>query len=387
MDYLSPTLYATDLLILLILLIYLKNSKKLKLFFSENKKNISLILLLLLSGIYFSLSPLSGAYSFLKLCEFFLLFFYIKENIVRFKKILPVLLSIGIIFESLLSIAQFINAGSIGGIFYFFGERFFSASTPNIANALIGSQLILRPYGTFPHPNILAAYLLIGIIFILKDLSVGKNFKTLVYLAALSLGYIALFISLSRIAVLLSIIVIPLILIKNTPRKELKKRNFLALLIILVTISAVFFKTIFYRFLNLLLFDSAFTDRVNLIKASLSMIYKNPLLGVGLGNFLTNLPLYYKSNNFFFLQPVHNIFLFVGSETGLMGLFLFIWFFALSIKKARDGETLTLLSSIIIFGFFDHYFVTLEQGQLLFVLVLGYIWASQRSVINDKIAK
>ena len=95
------------------------------------------------------------------------------------------------------------------------------------------------------------------------------------------------------------------------------------------------------------------------------MIKENFFFGVGLNNFIPNIP---KVTNSFLnaweLQPVHNIFLLVFSETGIVGLIAFIYlFFSVSINSQ--------LIAIILTGLSDHYWLTLQQNLLLFTYVLS----------------
>lgn len=110
------------------------------------------------------------------------------------------------------------------------------------------------------------------------------------------------------------------------------------------------------------------THRIELIKASLQLIKENFWFGVGLNNFIPNLV---KVSNTFVnaweLQPVHNIFLLVFSETGIVGLiiFCFLIFSGFSLLTLNYS-----LLTILITGLSNHYWLTLQQNMLLFVFVL-----------------
>jgi O-antigen ligase len=111
-----------------------------------------------------------------------------------------------------------------------------------------------------------------------------------------------------------------------------------------------------------------------LANAAILMFQKNPLLGVGLNNFLSNLPLFLSQKNYLLIQPVHNIYLLVLSELGIIGFFFFLilLFFSLrTILKNKNLVVAVLLFEVLFLGLFDHYFLTLQQGQLLFALIIG----------------
>lgn len=108
------------------------------------------------------------------------------------------------------------------------------------------------------------------------------------------------------------------------------------------------------------------------------MILHFPVTGVGLSNFLIRLPYFYPQGQEVLLQPVHNVFLLVFAESGMIGIGLFLWVLVQVFEKTlRIADPLIrrvflfLLVSVSGIGMVDHYFLTLEQGQLLFSLLLS----------------
>lgn len=115
------------------------------------------------------------------------------------------------------------------------------------------------------------------------------------------------------------------------------------------------------------------------------MVREQPLIGVGLNNFISQLPNYWQNIGLtYWLQPVHNIFLLVAAETGLLGLAIFLWFLILTLKKllVTNYQLLITLSAILALGLFDHYWLTLQQPQLLFTIVLGLSWGGKENKIK-----
>ena len=180
LDYLSPTLYLTDIFICLIFVFYFP--KFLIILKEINKKYLIGFVIFLLSisiGVLGSKNYFAGLYGIIKFLEFSFLVFFVASNFKNLdKKILFASFLIGIIFESLLSFLQYLNQGSIGGFFYFFGERAFNSQTPGIANASINGQLFLRPYATFSHPNVLAGFLVIAMLYLFLLLKRNENIFT-----------------------------------------------------------------------------------------------------------------------------------------------------------------------------------------------------------------
>lgn len=377
LDYLSPTIYFTDLIIFSILFLSAKNIfinlKKI------NKKIKILILLtffLLLINITQSYSPLAGIYGLIKITEYFFLSIFVIYNLKNFsKKNIFLSLSIALIFESFLAIFQVLSKGSIGGFLYFLGERTFSSSTPGIANASINGELILRPYATFSHPNVLAGFLLIYSFLLLKFFS--KKEKNILYFCLL-ISSIVMLLTLSRIAILFWIISAVLLFgisiykkYKNAKLK-IKKHTIIISLFSFLFFILIFGASVSQRFLSTSLGEQSIVERQELIVRSFEMFIKSPALGVGINNFY----FYLESKDI--IQPVHNIFLLILSSGGIFLSALTILLFTKAIKRTlikREYYLFITLMCIVLVGGFDHYFLTLQQGQLLMALVLGFIFS------------
>lgn len=395
-DYLSPTIYLTDILIFVLFLSLLLSKSKILHLKSHRDLwshrdpwsyilNLRVILLLvfLLIGIALSKSPLAGAYGFIKLLEFIFLGVYISKASLKLVTLAQIF-AVGILAESLLAIAQFIQKSSIGGVFYFFGERTFSGDTPGIANAALNGELVLRPYGTFSHPNVLAGYLTIAMAMVIFN-PTGTfgfqfpitNVKKIFYNIALAVGTVALFLTMSRIAIAIWIFILLFYITKFLLNKF---SSFISILVVLVLIgsicSIIALSPLSSRF-ALKLTDESILVRQDLIDSSFKIITTHPLFGVGLNNFLVHLSEVQKINPSatFSLQPVHNIYLLVLAETGIVGFGFFMWFLWKVYEKIKSQKIkITLLGIVLILGLFDHYFLTLQQGQLLLCFVLGFCW-------------
>lgn len=364
-DYLSPTVYVSDILIIFLFLITITKKRAIKI-----NKNFLFFLFYLLLTLLVSKYWQVGVYGFLKILEFSFFAFYCAYAGIK-KEILIKVLAISFLFESLLSIGQFINKGSLGSFFYFLGERSFNGQTPGIANASINGELILRPYGTFSHPNVLAAFLLIIFTFVIFQ---SKKINVF-YSLCLIIGAIALLITFSRIAIFLFgiIILFKLYLFLKTRSKSLL--SLLPSIIILIAFLYIVFLSPFKdRFLNLSQSDLSIVQRGELSTASYMMFLKSPLFGLGINSFFVNLPNFMSQQKTFFIQPVHNIYLLLLSELGVFGLSFLLLLITKAFKKIIKMNNYLLgllLVEILVLGFFDHYFFTLQQGQLLFALVVG----------------
>jgi O-antigen ligase len=202
------------------------------------------------------------------------------------------------------------------------------------------------------------------------------------------LGIMAIFISFSRSAWLVGGLVGLWLLATHFLKKERKnillRSNKLCLLpIACCLLSAAVLATLLLIKLPFST-DESISQRLQLIKVASLIIQTAPLIGFGLNNFIIRLPEFWQDMGWtYWLQPVHNIYLLVAAETGIVGLVIFLWFLALTYKRKRLFRKLCpmpyvlcpSLTAILLLGLFDHYWLTLQQTQLLFTIVLGFAWA------------
>jgi hypothetical protein len=321
-DYLIPTLYLTDIVAVLIIAL---GVRKIKFSKSYMLYAISYMVFMLLN-IYISDYFISSLYKWLKVTEMILLgtiIFNTKKFDVFKHFVKP--LSYSTVIVCVLGILQHINRGSIGGFFYALGERAYLYDYPNIAP---------YPYSTFSHPNSFAGFLLVFGIFLIQFKS---KFRPNFFWSLITLTVINLVLT-NSLNVYFTIVFLIILKFKNN-------------------IGNLLFIDLSQRFV---------THRIELIKASLQMIKENFWLGVGLNNFIPNLV---KVSNTYLnsweLQPVHNIFLLVFSETGIIGLYAFCFM----LYATLTAYNLPLIA-ILFTGLSDHYWITLQQNILLFVFTL-----------------
>ncbi len=353
-DYLSPTFYLTDILIFLLLL------------FKFPKLRITAatlgVLLCIAINIYFAASPWVAVYTWLKVLEYVLLGLYIVKAKPKFSSVV-FYLSIGILYSSVIAISQFFLQRSVGGPLWFLGERTFALDTPGIARTSLWGREMLRPYATFPHPNVLGGFLAITLPLIVTQFKKRKIF----YSTTLLLGVSALVLTFSRsawIAAMFGILIL-----------SLTKKFFVPLLAFAAVI-------IFFIVGSFGLQDESVVVRQQLNASATTMFGQSPIIGKGLGNFLVELPKSLSSREIYFLQPVHNIYLLLLSEIGIVGVGLIGYLvFSLLNHESRimnneknKKEKFIIhysLFIILLLGFVDHYFLTLQQGQLLLTILLA----------------
>ncbi len=378
-DYFAPVIYFWDLLSLLLIITFLLSGGKL------NKNCLSILLVFLLTQVLsFFFSPNIGA-SFVRFEQYIVTglwgVYIASQKLAQIKVVLWRGLGAAVLWSSLLAIIQFGNGKTVG--LWFLGERSFDLTTISIATFNWYGQVFLRPYATFPHPNVLAAFLVLAIILFEWLISEKlRNGEKLFYLLVMIIGSAALFLTFSRVGVGLYAAVLLYLL-----------RNKLKALLLLFLLLLPF---LFVRFQSAFNFDQlSIIRREELAVQAIGLWVGSPFFGVGLNNFIYKLAAGdVVSGEVRFLQPVHNIFLLSLVETGvvgLLGVLVLIWTgISRQIRlighmgQIRRVPPLLVYVWICIFGFgmFDHFFLSLAQGQRLLFLVWGLSMINLRSGNN-----
>lgn len=372
-DYLSPTLYLADILLGLTFVFWLKGDSKVKkIKIKKVDRNQSFIFTLLLFFLIpNTLFARNTTLAFLKSLRVLELFFWIilvyKEKRVLTKTISTVFPWL-VTTQFLISLLQFLKGRSLGGISWFLGERTFSLSTPGIAKMDICGQVFLRPYGTFSHPNAMAGFILVCLIFL-----IGKDNKKLIDFLSIGFGLLVISLSFSRTVWLVGLFLITITSLFNFFKKNSVQRTpFLGWMRLFMVVAALFSLLIgIYSTLE----RESISRRIELNEAAFYLFKKSPVFGVGLNNFIPQLANYLSLHGGeLWLQPVHNLYLLVLTETGIIGFSLFLVINLVYLKKIFYQKRVNLIIAwlaIMLTGLTDHYWLTLQQNFLLLGLVFG----------------
>lgn len=354
-DYLSLIIYVTDILAAAPIFFNFKI-----IFFDIKKqaKYLLLIIILLSINIFRSRFPILSLYHVLKLVEVYFIFIIFKAQKAE-SRIINLPLFLGGLVEIVLAVFQFITKSSIQGFFYFLGERYLNLSIADIAKSSINGVEILRPYATFSHPNSMGGfYLLLYFYF----LTVAFKKPLLKYASLLIFSLLTL-ISFSKTVILIFVFLNIFYLFKNRGECRFCPLSSSFGLIITVLI-----------FLRASGDPQSFEKRYTLFLNSFAIIKNHLLFGTGLGHYLiyqASIPIKY---NFFFLQPVHNIFLLFFAETGLIFSGV-IFYFLIKFVKSNLSKLSFVFCLLVIFitGNVDHYWLTLQQNFLLMGAIFGLL--------------
>lgn len=336
-DYLAPTLYFLDLIILLYLII---SSSFLVIF-----KSLTPVLPLLLTNLLYSQNPPSTLSWSIHLLMYlaFVISIPPRQLLTASSQLLP----ITILFQTSLALVQFLLGHSIGGWLYYLGERTVSVGAPGIATGTYLGQAVLRAYGTFSHPNILAGYLVISYLILRKI-----KHKTIIDYWFLIITALGIILTQSRSAALAFFgLIVPFSLLRTL------RSRLIYFVIMLFLIIGSWLLIIPTRS------DLSLKERLSLQQVSLQVIQHYPIFGTGANASISTYPTI--APNFRLLQPDHNSFTLLLSWFGLFGILAIIY----SLRSRLITYSLFLIPIVPLLAL-DHYLLTSPQG--LFILLLYF---------------
>lgn len=355
-DYLIPKIYLSELFLIPFLAIGLKQLKKIKI-----ETYLCFLILFLIGRQLLSQSPLAAFVQLLHLFEI-LLFFEVSRRDSLFKTKLAEKFSLGamlsvVIFQSLLAIYQFIFQKSLLA-YQFLGET----NLHDLANISKGQFFFaekILPYGTTPHPNILAGIVLILSILIWQKIKHLSGLR----LALISNALLIIFLTQSLSAFLTLILFAAYLIFKKFKIKKIFLIGFYYFFLLLLPFFLEKFSTIWPN-------QNSITRRIVLNQASLEMFQHNLLFGVGINNFTLNLEEYATNKEVVrFVQPVHHLLFLILSEGGLL---LLITIFLL-IRQAKIKNFYTKSLILLAIACLDHYLLTQFSGMSLLALFYLFI--------------
>ncbi|MFO0703981.1 MAG: O-antigen ligase family protein [Patescibacteria group bacterium] len=306
----------------------------------------------------------------------------------------------------ILAVVQLVEKSSFGGLWYFLGERNLTLSLPGIAKSSLNGNEFLRPYSTFSHPNSMGGFYLVLYFLInwfqnnfnvmlparrsineggslpkqdieespIRQAQGDKTIKILFYaIQILSLFLIVL--SFSKVAIGTFVFLSFINLLRDKAYKGCIICFFARIFVLLIIL-----------FFGLLSVGDPYTieKRLFLTRQAVEVFIKYPLIGSGLGTniiaqskTILSIPGKFTDTT----QPVHNIYLMLLSETGLIGVGLMVYTIFNFRKYLSNWQKLPIMaiSAILITGFFDHYWLTLSQNIALSSFVFALIFLKWRN--------
>lgn len=231
--------------------------------------------------------------------------------------------------QGLIAVGQHLTSSSLG-------LEFFGA--PEIMKGYAGLALISRAAGTLGHPNSLALYL--GLLLPLNLsllLSPMRRSLKLILLGTFILGIAGLVATLSRGGFVATTLGMTLVLLFHGKKRFglLPALAFLSFLFLLAAVLVLGTSNPIQKRFFKEDYGNAY-GRVVIMRVAFELIRSHPFLGVGLNQYTDASRAYDTTPQqivALWNTPVHNLYLFIAGETGLIGLSLFL-IFLISVVRA-----------------------------------------------------
>jgi O-antigen ligase len=324
-------------------------------------------------------------------------FFWLIVKVEYNKTKMAIVFLSGLIIQGVFAVQQFLNQGTPA--FKWLG---LAAHSP----ADLGVSVIetvgfggvperwLRAYGSLDHPNILGGLMAIGLIIIISVIvnhqrinNKKTDWRFITYnlsFVILSAGLIFSFSRSALVSFAFGLIVFFIFYFIKKDWLALKRIGGSAVLfVVLLSLIFINYQNLFYTraSTSTRLEAKSFSERKMYLDDSFSLIKNNWLFGVGIGNYTKALSEKDLRRPWYYLQPVHNVFLLVWAEAGIFSLLFFIALLAClfwqAIKK-NNVLGLSVLAILAIIMIFDHYLWSLHFGILFFWLLIGFLFSSER---------
>jgi len=392
--------YPTDLIVLGAALFSLHKWKKL--LFTTPAKYLALFFFSALISTLYSPHGLSfgGAYKLFN-CSIFVIFFsmihyLLEEHTEKKIQIIFKAISIMMVVEAIFAITQYFTQAEVGWKMF---ERFpITDSSFHMATAELWrldslfsikrvSTNIIRAYGTLSHTNILGGFLFFTSIFSYYGFYYAKKWQgELFYSALIFLNFFSICTTFSRASIYTFITASALWFSSFFLKQMTKYRNEKKLLKLAISITVTVLLCFF-------LFYPQFSDRGGIVNSNdfskfsstlprltsmggtCKLILNYPLWGVGIENY------HHHMGQFSLTLIVHNIYMLIASETGLIGLTLFILFLWTLLKNGIRNLTpmkVTVLATFIgllLLGCVDFYLWRAPPGRWMFFLTAALLSA------------
>lgn len=335
--------------------------------------------------------------SWLRIAEFALLFLYARYWAFRhFEPDASVLaFVVGAIAQAGLGIAQFSVQSDIG--LRAIGETILRTDMHGVAVFYSGTgEKILRAYGTFPHPNVLAVWLLAalaGLVWLYVRHGARDVLHRVIWAssgAVLLWGMLLTFSRTVLVAALAAAIAVGITAFADRISRQWTNIHIIrarlmhvGLLVagVLAVFCVVYWPHVLAR-ISMHTSDEAVQQRIDYARDALATGggWHINWTGVGIGGFVPWLMVYAPTMPGYLYQPAHSLPLLVYAETGVLGIAALVALVVVCAMRAWKSYAaqpmlragiLILCGALVFISLTDHFFWTLQQGRILWWLVLA----------------
>ncbi len=378
-EYGRISLYGWDILLVLLVIINWSSIVGLiKQWWVEEQKFKIYFLLLILSflSVLWAGDKLLALVWSLRILEgglLWLLFLAIKPKI---KYIFVSLMAAGTV-QAIWGIWQFLTQSTFANKWLGVAVHPLTQSGTSVVLTSVGGWL--RAYAGQVHPNVLGGLLVITCLVTVwlcvdakfNSSAGGKNVK--LFLIFYVVQITGLFFTFSRGAWLALFFMLGLWWLTDRQQKKYLFKAGLLVLFIFVILGIIYWQPTQGRvFGGSKLEQQSIEDRTGSVRESAGLLDQIWWKGTGIGNYTYVLSQNNPGFKAWYYQPVHNIFLLVLTELGIVGLILFLWLLTSAFLRKPFTISHWLLAAVLITSVFDHYWWTIPSMFLLFWLLFAF---------------
>lgn len=332
------------------------------------------------------------------------------------------LLAVGVVvsaaIEAVVALLQFMNQHVAGSTLFGIAAQSPSTLGVSVIESVLGR--FLRAYGTLPHPNMLAGWLVLALVFTIGlYLRSHEKLERSVLLMGFLIIQTGLFLTFSRGAILawfaVFLLLLTAVLLRERTERVLpgwlpfhRPHPFLGMKMVKLTIAAVLgIGLLSYIFSPLLTVRTGVVGRLERLSVDQRLaqlddvqriIERHWIFGVGVGNYTKALHEIDSTRDTWEYQPIHNAYLLLFAELGVFGGLIAVWAIvavagvAIFVHRRkwhrridRDVPWLAigslLLLAVLLISFVDHYFWSLPFGIMTLWAMFGF-WS--KSLVTDE---
>lgn len=366
---------------------------------------IALLFMWSFVGIFWAPDKTITIYKAWKLIEAGLMVWLFTKINFSFYRVLVAFIASAVI-QAMLGIQQFISQNVWGSKWLGIAAQKASdlgVSVVEVWPADFNIERWLRAYGSLPHPNILGVFLVVGILLALGlELKLGRQREQNILQSAFLFPSIiimsaGLFFTFSRSAWLALVVGLVLLTVRvvRRPRREidlfpdkgsLQKWQYIKLLSASLTaiaiLTLIYWPIVHTRLtVNSRLERLSQDQRLSSYSQAKDIIQDNWLSGVGAGNYTQELSRRFPDLTAYLYHPVHNVWLLIWAELGIIGLsiiiILLIFGYSFLASKMKKDHLpwryafIAVSASLLIISLFDHYLWSLHIGVILLGFIIG----------------
>lgn len=373
-NYRMLQIHLLDIIVLLVLIVvaYLLFKRKHKL--SIIKKPFVIILTTILLQLLLSLFLHQDIVSIMWTSRLFLYFIcvvLVKKywEMIGIKERKEVVKSafMGLIFtltlNLIVAIFQVVFSHSIG--LTVLGESPIDKHSTGIALLRVVNIYILRGYGFFAHPNVLGAFALMSLLII--DLLNKKELISINRMWLILIKVVTILIILFSFSKIIIFLALVYLLSQQFPQIKFKK----LFVVLLILFLFIYCSPLVLTKIGIQSFDLRGLQTISGLKYLWNELPRS-LLGTGYMGWLkvtAKNPIMLPTGSYF-IQPLHNVFLLLIVEWGIMSIVFFEVIVKRIITVFKKGSMDWFILIFIGLGMFDHYCVTIPIGVLMLGIIL-----------------